>query len=150
MTRPFWSWTSVGPHLLPVFWRRSSNAHLSRSRGISLPRLLRTCSHYENFMIFCPVKLILMLCLYKLLFLQIFLYLLYYSTFGKTQNFRKVFAEALDRFGFVLCGTAGTENRLDYDHITLPDLGVDGLCSSNFRLLEFVEKEVKVMDATLI
>ena len=82
-----------------------------------------------------------MLCLYKLLFLQIFLYLLYYSTFGKTQNFRKVFAEALDRFGFVLCGTAGTENRLDYDHITLPDLGVDGLCSSNFRLLEFVEKE---------
>jgi hypothetical protein len=48
------------------------------------------------------------------------------------------------RFGIVLCGTSGSSNPLGYDHITLPDLGDDGLSAAGFKLLEFIEKEARV------
>ena len=57
---------------------------------------------------------------------------------------RKVFSESLDRFGIVLAGTSGSNNPLGYDHITVPDLGEEGLNGATFKLLEFVEKRIKV------
>jgi len=56
----------------------------------------------------------------------------------------QVFSESLDRFGIVVCGTSGSNNPLNYDHITVADLGEDGLNGASFKLLEFVEKRVKV------
>jgi hypothetical protein len=57
---------------------------------------------------------------------------------------RKVYSESLDKFGIVLCGTNGTKNPHNYNNITLPDLGSDGLSLADFKLLEFVDKNVKV------
>lgn len=58
---------------------------------------------------------------------------------------RKVYSESLDKFGIVLCGTSGTKNPHKYNNITLPDLGSDGLSLADFKLLEFVDKNVKAL-----
>ena len=57
---------------------------------------------------------------------------------------RKVYAEAADRFGIVVCGTQATRNPLNYSNITLLNLENECLSVADFKLLDYVEKKVKV------
>ena len=53
---------------------------------------------------------------------------------------RKLYNEALDRFGLVLVGTDKGKNSLNYDHVTVLDRD---LKPADWELLEYVENQIK-------
>ena len=59
---------------------------------------------------------------------------------------RKLYNEALDRFGLVLVGTDKAKNSLNYDHVTVLDRD---LKPADWELLEYVENQIKGMEIKL-